>query len=304
MRRSGIKPVALFVSLLFLFEFFGHSGLSPKVGCFCVQPAGAQSPETDDCGPASRSGTVPVYSVKIVRTFPHDPTAFTEGLVYANGALYESTGLNGRSSLRKVEIESGNVTQKYDMPSQHFGEGLTMWNGLLYQLTWRSNRGFVYDSESFALRDTFNFAGEGWGLSHDGTNLVMSTGGSKLIFLNPDGFAQERVLPVVDRGRPVQLLNELEFINGEIFANIWQKDVVARISPKTGAVTGWIDMSSLREAVSDSDNAEALNGIAYDPEGDRIFVTGKFWPSVFQIEIVGDSNSDGPPRQPLPPGPS
>jgi glutaminyl-peptide cyclotransferase len=225
-----------------------------------------------------------LFKVRIVKRYPHDPRAFTQGLIFANGFLYESTGLNGLSSLRQVELETGRVLKKYDLPARYFGEGLTLWKGSLVQLTWRSGKGFVYDPGSFALQREFSYAGEGWGLTHDGKNLIMSNGTEELIFLDPATMVRNHSLRVLDRGMPVHRLNELEYIKDEIFANIWQEDFIAIISPKTGEVTGWLDMSALREELPPG--AEVLNGIAFDPEKDRIFVTGKLWPFLFEIEVL------------------
>ena len=220
------------------------------------------------------------------KAYPHDPCAFTQGLIFANGFLYESTGLNGKSSLRQVELETGRVLKKYDLPFQYFGEGLTLWHGSLIQLTWTSGKGFVYNLQSFAVEREFSYSGEGWGLTNDGKSLIMSNGTEELIFLNPATLVRQRSLRVLDMGEPVRLLNELEYIKGEIFANVWQEDFVAMISPQTGEVTGWIDMSALRGELPPASNAEALNGIAFDAEKDRIFVTGKLWPLLFEIEVI------------------
>ena len=228
----------------------------------------------------------PDYTVRIVQRYPHDPRAFTQGLFFEGGFLYEGTGLNGQSSLRKVDLETGRVIQQIDLPSRYFGEGVCPWKNSIVQLTWKSGRGFVYNLQSFFKEREFHYTGEGWGITHDDKNLIMSNGSSELVFLDPETLRKVRVLPVVSRGKPVELLNELEYIKGEIFANIWLKDFVARISPKTGEVTGWIDMSSLRGTLPPGSSAEALNGIAYDKEKDRIFVTGKLWPYVFEVEIV------------------
>jgi glutamine cyclotransferase len=182
------------------------------------------------------------------------------------------------------------VLKKYDLPFQYFGEGLTLWDGNLIQLTWTSGKGFVYNLESFAVEREFSYSGEGWGLTSDGKSLVMSNGTEELIFLNPATLVRQRSLRVLDRGEPVSLLNELEYINGAIFANVWHDDFVAMISPKTGEVTGWIDMSALRGQLPPASSAEALNGIAFDAGKNRIFVTGKLWPLLFEIEVI-KSNS-------------
>jgi glutaminyl-peptide cyclotransferase len=223
----------------------------------------------------------------IVRVYPHDPDAFTQGLVYVDGHLYESTGLNGRSSLRMVDLATGKVLQHRDLPAEYFGEGLTNWGGSLVQLTWKAGTALVYDRFSFTVQRTLHYAGEGWGLTQDGKSLIMSDGSSVLRFLNPLSFRELRRLSVVDEnGRPVLALNELEYIHGEIYANVWHSDRIARISPRTGKVSGWIDLSGLMDKSQLSDPDAVLNGIAYDSRFDRLFVTGKLWPKLFEIKVV------------------
>lgn len=240
--------------------------------------------------PAYPQSAVPIDTFQLVHAYPHDPEAFTQGLVYVDGQLYESTGRNGHSSVRMVDVESGRVLQQYDLPSEYFGEGLTDWGSRLVQLTWTSGKGFVYDRSSFKLLRTFAYQGEGWGLTRDDKSLILSDGTSTLRFLDPETFRVTRRLDVIDEhGRPVQNLNELEFIHGEIFANIWQEDRIARISPRTGRVLGWVDMSGLRQQAGASGPEAVLNGIAYDAKTDRIFVTGKLWPRLFEIKIVSRS---------------
>jgi len=228
------------------------------------------------------------YSFQIVHTYPHDPKAFTQGLIYVDGHLYESTGLNGHSSLRMVDLTTGQVLQEHDLPSEYFGEGLTDWGSTLIQLTWKAHTAFVYDRFSFRQLKTFHYDGEGWGLAHDSTNLIMSDGTSYLRFLDPNSFKVTRRIHVVDdSGHPVDNLNELEFIHGEIFANVWHSDDILRISPETGKVLGVIDLQGIvdkRELQGGSD--AVLNGIAYDGANNRLFVTGKLWPSLFEIRIV------------------
>ena len=237
--------------------------------------------------PACAQSDVPIETFQTVHVYPHDPNAFTQGLVYVDDRLYESTGRNGESSVRRVEVESGRVLQKYDLPLQYFGEGLTDWGSSLVQLTWTSGKAFVYDRASFKLLRTFGYQGEGWGLTHDEKSLILSDGTSTLRFLEPDTFRVTRRLDVVDEhGLPVENLNELEFISGEIFANIWHQDRIARISPRTGRVLGWVDMSGLRDQAGASEPEAVLNGIAYDTKTGRIFVTGKLWPRLFEIKIV------------------
>ena len=185
-------------------------------------------------------------SYRVVSVYPHDPQAFTQGLVYVDGHLYESTGLNGRSSIRMVELSSGRVLQEYDLPAEYFGEGLTEWGGNLVQLTWMAHKGFVYERFSFSLLRTFSYEGEGWGLTHDDKQLIMSDGTSDLRFLDPRSFRETRRIHVTDEdGHPVKSLNELEYVRGEIYANVWMTDRIARISPRTGKVLGWIDLSGL-----------------------------------------------------------
>jgi len=236
-------------------------------------------------GQAARAGTTNVAGYEVIKAYPHDPTAFTQGLVYVDGALYESTGLNGQSSVRQVKLETGEVLQKQAVDPAHFAEGLAEWNGKLIQLTWRSGIGFVYDRATLRLKGTFNFSGEGWGLTHDGNRLILSDGTANLRFLNPDSFREIGRVVVRDRGNPVQDLNELEFIKGEVYANIWHSNRIARISPATGEVLGWIDLSGLIPKQLLPHSEAVLNGIAYDSANDRLFVTGKLWPKLFEIRV-------------------
>jgi glutaminyl-peptide cyclotransferase len=229
----------------------------------------------------------PGYGYSVIRSYPHDPRAFTQGLIFHNGFFYEGTGLNQRSSLRKVKVETGEVVQNKALPDQYFGEGITDWKGSLLQLTWQSEIGFVYDLKSFEQTKTFSYKGEGWGLTHDDTRLILSDGSAQLRFIDPATLKETGRITVRDAGTPVERLNELEFVKGEIFANIWQTDRIARISPKDGRVTGWIDLSGLlAPAERAGAGADVLNGIAYDAASDRLFVTGKLWPRVFEIKLV------------------
>jgi glutaminyl-peptide cyclotransferase len=236
-------------------------------------------------------GTAPVpertQGFEVVHTYPHDALAFTQGLIYVDGHLYESTGLNGRSSLRMVDLATGNVLQKHDLPAQYFGEGLTDWGSALIQLTWTSHRAFVYDRFSFSPQRPFAYEGEGWGLTHDRAQLIMSDGSSYLRFLDPNSFRVTRRLQVVDdTGRGLENLNELEYIRGEIYANVWQTDDIVRISPATGKILGRIDLGGIIDKRELHGDGAVLNGIAYDSAHDRIFVTGKLWPKLFEIKIV------------------
>lgn len=226
------------------------------------------------------------YTYKIINSNPHDPDAFTQGLVYENNTLYESTGLNGKSSLRKVDLETGKILQIRNLPSKYFGEGVTVFENKIIQLTWKSKIGFVYDKDSFDLLQTFNYTTEGWGITHDGTRLIMSDGTDTIYFLDPETFKVIGEIKVFDETGPVTRLNELEYIQGEIYANVWQTDYIVRISPQTGEVIGRIDLRGLLGMEEISSGANVLNGIAYDSENDRLFVTGKLWPKLFEIELV------------------
>ncbi len=231
--------------------------------------------------------SAPADSYTIVHTYPHDPHAFTQGLIYVEGHLYESTGLNGRSSLRLVDLTTGNVLQKHDLPAEYFGEGLTDWGSTLIQLTWISHKALVYDRFSFALKRTFDYEGEGWGLTHDATQLIMSDGTSSLRFIDPKTFHVIRRLKVTDAdGRAVENLNELEYIHGEIYANVWQTDDIVRISPRTGKVLGRVDLSGIIDKRELQEHGAVLNGIAYGSAGHRLFVTGKLWPKLFEIKLT------------------
>ena len=233
---------------------------------------------------ADRSAIVDGY--KVVHVYPHDTSAFTQGLIYLDGFLYEGTGLNGKSQIRMVDLKSGKVLQHYDLPKQYFGEGLANWGSTLVELTWQAHKGFVYDRFSFRLLRTFNYPGEGWGLTHDERSLILSDGTPNLRFLDPKTFKEIRRVRVTDGGNPIENLNELEYIHGEIYANVWNTNRIARISPRTGEVLRWIDLTGiLPRDEMENDNA-VLNGIAYDEKGGRLFVTGKLWPKLFEIKVV------------------
>lgn len=228
----------------------------------------------------------PRYSYRVIKAFPHDPTAFTQGLVFADGIFYESTGLRGQSTLRKVRPETGAIIQQVKVEDRYFAEGLALVGDELLQLTWEENTGFVYDKTTLRLTGTFTYPTEGWGIAWDGRQLVMSDGSANLYFLDPKTRSRQRVLTVTDGGRSVARLNELEFVRGEIWANVWQTDRIARINPVTGRVKGWIDLTDLLRPEARGPEGDVLNGIAWDRASDRIFVTGKKWPWLFQIEIV------------------
>lgn len=246
----------------------------------------------------------PVYTYEVVNTFRHDDDAFTEGLIFSNGFLYESTGQTGDSTLRKVDLQSGKVVQKYKLKDDIFGEGMTALNGKIYQVSWQNYTAFVYDFNTLKLIKELKYTGEGWGLTTDGTNLLMSDGTHIIKVIDPETFKTMRSIPVLqENGKPLYLINELEYIKGEIWANIWQSEqkqtettqgkmpnigkpnYIARINPETGKVIGWIDLANISPEDSGEDSENSLNGIAYDAGSDRIFVTGKNWKKLFEIKI-------------------
>jgi len=232
------------------------------------------------------SQKVPVYTYRIVNRYPHDQDASTQGLVFEDGVIYEGTGLHGKSSLRRVELETGHVLQLYELPARYFGEGVTVFNGIIIQLTWRSNVGFVYDKSSFEPISDFTYTTEGWGITNDGERLIMSDGTATLHFLDPETFSVIGHINVYDNDTPINRLNELEYINGQIYANIWKTDNIAIINPDNGQVSAWIDMSGLLTSQDYDSHVDVLNGIAYDSRNNRLFVTGKLWPWLFEIELV------------------
>jgi glutaminyl-peptide cyclotransferase len=228
----------------------------------------------------------PEYTFKVIRTFPHDPEAFTQGLVYQNGFFYEGTGLNGHSTLRKVQLETGKVIQRINLASDHFGEGIAILGNQIFQLTWQSHTGFVYNLSDFHLLRRVSYPGEGWGLTTDGHDLYMSDGTPDIRVIDPATFTEKRRLIVHDGSITVKDLNELEWVGDELYANIWQTDRIARISPRDGEVTGWIDLKGLLSPVYTLQPGAVLNGIAYDSAHKRLFVTGKLWPTIFEIQLV------------------
>ena len=237
------------------------------------------------CG-AGAPAEPPVHSYRVVREYPHDAAAFTQGLVYLDGRLYESTGLNRQSTIREVRLEDGKVLRSVSIAPQYFGEGLVNWGSELLSLTWQDGIGFRWNRSDFKPKGQFRYPGEGWGLTQDGKNIIMSDGTSALRFLDPATMQERKRVTVTYKGEPVERLNELEWVKGEIFANIWMGRRIARIDPKSGAVKSWIDLSALAAENSNGDPDAVLNGIAYDPKGDRLFVTGKNWAKLFEIKIV------------------
>lgn len=247
-------------------------------------PLVAQSHQVQRLPPVGSRTAVSGYAV--TRAYPHDARAFTQGIEFRDGVLYEGTGLNGQSTVRKVELATGKVLQQIAVPPEYFGEGITTWGQTILQLTWQSQLGFVYDRSTFKQLRTFRYTGEGWGLTHNATELIMSDGSASLRFLDPKTLMETRRLLVTDAGIVIRDLNELEWVNGEIYANVWQTNFIARISPASGRVLGWIDLTGLLSPEDQRGGADVLNGIAYDAVGRRLFVTGKLWPKVFEIRMV------------------
>ena len=234
----------------------------------------------------SPQAPVPVYSYAVVHAWPHDRGAFTEGLAYLDGELIESTGLSGSSTLRKVELETGRVLEVVKLPAEYFGEGTAVLGGRIFQLTWQSRKGFIYDLRTLGRVGEFSYDGEGWGLTTDGRSLIMSDGTNQIRFLDPGTFRVTRTISVLNQGEPLRMLNELEYIKGEIYANVWQTQFIVRIDPASGKLLGVIDFTGLLSPADYDEHTDVLNGIAYDEGRDRIFVTGKNWPRLFEVRLV------------------
>ncbi|MEZ4662484.1 MAG: glutaminyl-peptide cyclotransferase [Caldilineaceae bacterium] len=228
----------------------------------------------------------PIWGYEVVQSYPHDPAAFTQGLIWLDDIFYEGTGLRGRSSLRQVDRVTGTVLKQIDLPEQYFGEGVTILGDKLYQLTWQSHVGFVYDKNTFEQLAEFNYPTEGWGITHDGQDLIMSDGTSTLYIWDPETLQELGQIHVTDQGQPVVRLNELEYINGQIYANIWQTDRIAVIDPATGNVTAWLDLAGILTPADRTGGEDVLNGIAYNAENDTLYITGKLWPKLFEIRTV------------------
>jgi glutamine cyclotransferase len=267
--RTALKTMPLFL-ILFL----------SLVGATC------QSNSSTTSGDKNSRLAVPVYGYEVVHTFPHDPDAFTQGLVFRDGNLLESTGEVGHSSLRRVELDTGKVLQRIEVPPPYFAEGITLLNGKIYQLTWQHHLGVIYDALTFEKTGQFNYTGEGWGLATDGQSLILSDGSNRIRFLDPETFHVQRTIPVLDGTVLVSEINELEYIKGEIYANIWHANRIARIDPQTGKVVGWIDLTGLLAPGEVQDEEAVLNGIAFDEGSGRLFVTGKLWPKLFEIRLT------------------
>lgn len=286
--QSLIRRALIYTTLIYKSKI-GRSFIRPFISSSVIiallfaMPAGTISGQPSHG--TGRSQT-PEYTFKIIRDYPHDPAAFTQGLVYHDGFLYEGTGLNGQSQLRRVRLETGEVLQHMDLPDEYFGEGIAIVKNKVIQLTWRSHIGFVYNLADFKLLRQFSYPGEGWGLTSRDNELFMSDGTADIRVLDATTFKEKRRFTVRDGAAPIDQLNELEFVEGELFANIWQTDRIARISPQTGKVMGWIDLTGLLSPIYRRQDGAVLNGIAYDSTHKRLFVTGKLWPKIFEIELA------------------
>jgi glutamine cyclotransferase len=277
LRRSRVATFAVLI---------GSLGFVATIGAFGA--CGKEAPAADASAGAGDTNTVartPTYTYEIVATYPHDPAAFTEGLFFHDGRLFESTGAVGTSWIREVELTTGRVLRQRDLAKPHFGEGTVILGDKLYQLTWESGKAFVYDWKTFNPTGEFSYEGEGWSLTTDGTSLIMDDGTAVIKWRDPKTFAVTKSFVVMDNGESVSKLNELEWIKGELWANIWQSDQIARIDPTTGKVTGWIDLSGILSSIDRTGKEDVLNGIAYDAARDKIYVTGKYWSKLFEIRL-------------------
>jgi glutamine cyclotransferase len=267
------------------FLFVGCDSAASSSGQASAVPSATVSAAPTAAPSTAPAGEIPVWTYEIINTYPHDSSSYTQGLIYRDDVLYESAGQYNESSLRKVDLKTGKVLKKIPVPGQYFAEGMTVFKGKVFQLTWREEKVFVYEPDTFRKTGEFTYEGEGWGLTHDGQQLIMSDGSSQIRFINADTFKMERRINVTLKGRPVEELNELEYIKGEIYANIYQTDRIVRIDPKTGQVLGMIDMTGILPGKSPDEMDNVLNGIAYDEKGERIFITGKRWPKLFEVRL-------------------
>jgi glutamine cyclotransferase len=282
--KRGILSAGL--AAIIFFSYGQYSGATDSG--LKKAPSRSKSDKVD----ARKTENAPVYEAGIINTYSHDPGAFTQGLVYDEGFLYEGTGLRGVSAVRKIDLAKGTVVLSHRLPDRFFGEGVTVMGKRLIQLTWRSGTGFVYDKRDFKLLQTFHFTTEGWGITHDGRRLIMSDGTEYLYFLDPGTFKVTGWIEVKDRQGPLKNINELEYIHGDIYANVWHTDTIAIIHPETGRVKGWIDLKELSDMSGGDRAVKTLNGIAYDNKNNRLFVTGKLWPAIYEIKLVPPSNED------------
>lgn len=238
----------------------------------------------------------PVEAARVIATYPHDTGAFTQGLFFSDGRLFESTGQQGESAIREVDLATGKVKREAKLPPEYFGEGSTGWGKTIVSLTWKHGKGFRWDRDSFRKLGEFSYPGEGWGLTQDGNSLILSDGSNELRFLDPKSFAERRRIRVTWRGRPVRQLNELEYVHGEILANVWHSDLIARIDPETGVIKGVIDLRAVIASVDVRDSEAVLNGIAWDDKTGKLYITGKRWPKLFEIALPEDMAPERPAR--------
>ncbi|MGV3577847.1 glutaminyl-peptide cyclotransferase [Brevundimonas sp.] len=278
MNRRASRLVAAFAGLLGL-------AFAPAVHAQTAAPAAPAAPQAVQPAPAAQPARPPRYGYEVVNVFPHDPTAFTQGLEFHDGILLESTGRHP-SSVRRVRLEDGEVLAKRELDMQFFGEGLTAIGDRILTLTWQGGHGFVWNIDTLEPAGTFSYSGEGWGLTHDDTRVILSDGTPTLRFLDPNTLQQTGSVTVTYRGQPLDRLNELEFIDGEVWANVWQTDFIVRIDPATGFVTGVVDLSGILPDPVANPSDDVLNGIAWDAENRRLFVTGKLWPKLFEIRLT------------------
>ena len=277
LRRSRAAAAAVLLGTV------GFVATAGAVGaCGAKDQAAGTAAAATDTGAVART---PTYTFEVVNSYPHDPAAFTQGLQWRDGRLFESTGQVGTSDIREVDLSSGRVLRTRPLAAPHFGEGMVIIGSTLYEITWTTGKAFSYDWQSFTPQKTFSYDGEGWGLTTDGSAIIMSNGTSSITWRDPVTFAAQHTINVTDHGNPVSQLNELEWVKGEIWANVWQSDQIARIDPATGNVVGWIDLAGILPAIDRTGKEDVLNGIAYDAAGDRIFVTGKLWPKLYEIRL-------------------
>lgn len=267
-------------------------GLIPRSRVLLLAPCLLMSLPVEPALPKNRCA--PVLGYEVVKGYPHDHQAFTQGLLWADGALYESTGGYGNSTLRRVELETGQVLDEVSLPAELFGEGIATYGDRIVQLTWRSRLALLFDRRGFRYRGAFRYPTEGWGLAYDGTAFILSDGSATLYFLNPQTFREQRRVTVREAARPIDNLNELEMVEGRLYANIWHSDRIAIIDPSNGRLEAWVDLAGLLPSVWQREREDVLNGIAYDPAQHRLFVTGKNWPQLFEIRVIGQSPSPCP----------
>ncbi|MBL0938831.1 MAG: glutaminyl-peptide cyclotransferase [Gemmatimonadaceae bacterium] len=284
LRRSRATTIMILCATLGLVGTAGAFGACGDAG----NDADRASAANTDSGSAPIVRT-PTYGYEIVATYPHDPKAFTQGLLWHQGRFFESTGQVKESSIREVELASGRAIRKSDLEEPYFGEGIVIIGDEMFQVTWENGKAFTYDWKTFTRQKTFSYDGEGWGLTTDGSSIIMSNGSNTLIYRDPATFKAVKAVTVTDKGVPVSQLNELEWVKGEIWANVWQSEQIARIDPATGNVLGWIDLTGILPTIDRTGKEDVLNGIGYDAEKDRIFVTGKYWSKLFEIRITPKS---------------